>query len=165
MFGVTWRAAGTSLFAAFSAAVMLRILDPLVEYMQHPNHWLVESFQVLAGNVILLSVLSAMLMLLIASVGGVGGLGRGQMKRISFAHGVTLSMAITALIHFRFGMKIIELATNEHAGPFSAPAELLEVIVPVVIGIVLAGTWLWVVISPWQQEQRRREQQRRVVGP
>lgn len=166
MFGVTWRAAGVAVFSAVLSAIFLRVLDPIVEQMQHPTHWLVTSFTVLSENVLLISVLSAMLMWLIASIGGRAAAGRGQMKRIAYAYGVTLGMAVAALIYFRFGLVLIELGTNEHAGMFSPVSVLLEVIVPVVIAIVVAVTWLWVLVSPWQIEQRRRQQPTPVVrGP
>ena len=162
MFGVTWRTAGTGLFAAFSTAIVLRVLAPLIDQMNHESHWLVTSFNVLTENILLIAVLSAMLMFLIASIGGGQGVGRGQMKRISYAHGVTVGMALAAVLYFRFGLVITGLATNEHAGMFSTPAALAEEIVPVVIGIILAATWLWVFISPWQEELRRRERQQQV---
>lgn len=161
MFGVTWRATATALFSALAAAIVLRVISPIVDMMNHPNHWLVESFNVLTANVLLLSVLSAMVMFLVGSVGNTGGgVGRGQMKRIAYAHGVTLSMAVAALLFFRFGMVFIDMGTNEHSGMFSSVASLLEQIAPVSIAIILAGTWLWVLISPWQEELRRQEQQR-----
>jgi len=164
MFGVTWRAAGTAVFSAFGTALTLRVLQPIIDLMNHPNHWLAISYRVLGQNMLLISILSAMLMWLIASITGREGAGAGQMKRITFAYGVTLASSLGALLYFRFLKKLFELGTGQFSGPFTPAVELADVIAPVVLAVILAATWLWVLISPWQRERRRRQQQRVVGG-
>jgi hypothetical protein len=164
MFGVTWRAALVAAFSAFGTAVTLRVLKPIIDLMNHPDHYLVTSYQVLGENILLMSLLSAMLMWLIASVTGREGAGGGQMKRITYALGTTLSSSLGAMLYFRLGFPLFDLATGQFSGPFTPVVELLKAIVPPVLLMILASTWLWVVISPWQRERRRRRQQRQMVG-
>lgn len=164
MFGATWRAALTALFAAFGTAVTLRVLTPIIDLMNHPDHWLVASYQVLADNMLLIAILSAMLMWLIASITGREGAGAGQMKRITYGYSVTLGSSLGSLLYFRFLKKLFELATGQFSGPFTPAVELADTIAPVVLALVLAATWLWVLISPWQRERRRRQQQQPVRG-
>lgn len=78
------------------------------------------------------------------------------LKRYGFAIKVTIGMAFAALIHFRIGVNVLyPLATGEFSGPFTPGVEALEVIVPVTIGIILVATWLWVFVSPVQEERAR----------
>lgn len=162
MFGVTWRTALTALFSAFGTAVTLRVLRPLIDFMNHPDHWLVVSLEVLADNMLLIAVLSAMLMWYIGSLTGEAGAGAGQMKRITYGYTVTIGVALGALLYFRFLKELFALATGEFSGPFTPVVELADVIAPVVFAMILAATWLWVLASPWQRERRRRQQP--VVG-
>jgi hypothetical protein len=163
MFGVTWRAAGTAIFSAFGTAVTLRILRPIINLMDNPDHWLQQSYQLLADNILFIAILSAMLMWLVASITGREGAGAGQMKRIAYGYVVTIGSSLGAMLYFRFLTPLFNLATGEFSGPFTPVVELADVIGPVVLLIILAGTWLWVLISPWQRERRRRRQQQRVV--
>lgn len=164
MFGVTWRAAGTAVFSAFGTAVTLRILRPIIDLMNHPNHWLAQSYQLLGENILFISILSAMLMWLVASITGREGAGSGQMRRITYGYVVTLGSSLGAMLYYRFLTPLFDLATGEFSGPFTPAVELADVVAPVVLLIILAGTWLWVLISPWQRERRRRQQQQQRVA-
>jgi hypothetical protein len=163
MFGVTWRAGGTAMFAAFGTAVTLRILRPIIDLMNNPDHWLQSAYELLADQMLFVALLSAMVMWLVASTTGREAVGAGQMKRITYGYAVTLGSSLGAMLYYRFLMPLFDLATGDFSGPFTPAVELAEVIAPVVLLMILGATWLWVLISPWQRERRRRQQQGQVV--
>lgn len=81
-----------------------------------------------------------------------------QARRIGYAIKVTIAMAVTAIVHFRFGTIIYEMAKTDFSGPFSGSVETLEAIVPVTIAAILLATWAWVFFSPAREERVRSRQ-------
>lgn len=73
----------------------------------------------------------------------------------AFAIKMTFAMALASIIYFRVGLDLISYAKNDFSGPFTGVAEFLEIVVPVSIGIILVGTWLWVIYGPVQRERAR----------
>lgn len=64
----------------------------------------------------------------------------------------TIALAILAVVYFRVGQPIFDMATGEYSGEFSYLIGQIEVVVPAIIGILLLATWLWVVAGPVQDE-------------
>ena len=77
-----------------------------------------------------------------------------------FAYGfyATIAVAIGGLIYNEvFVENLLQFAPTE--GPFAAPVEYLQIIVPIVLLTILLAVWVWVLIGG-VQEERRVEQQR-----
>ena len=77
-----------------------------------------------------------------------------------FAYGfyATIAVAIGGLFYNRiFVENLLQFAPTE--GPFAAPVEYLQIIVPIVLLTILLAVWVWVLIGG-VQEERRVEQQR-----
>lgn len=84
-----------------------------------------------------------------------------QIRRFAFAMKVTIAMGLAAIIHFRVGVEqIYPLARGDFAGPFSGIIGILEFLVPLAIVIIVLATWLWVLISPVQEERTVRRVRR-----
>lgn len=80
-----------------------------------------------------------------------------QIRRFAFAMKVTIAMGLAAIIHFRVGVeRIYPLAQGDFSGPFTPIIEILEFTVPLAIAIILLATWVWVLISPVQEEHTVR---------
>lgn len=82
-----------------------------------------------------------------------------QVRRYAFAIKITLLMALATIIHFRVGVEqLYPLAQGTFSGPFTGVVNTLEFIVPIVIAGIVGVTWLWVLVSPVQEERvvRRR---------
>ena len=78
-----------------------------------------------------------------------------------FAYGfyATIAVAIGALFYNEvFVENLLEFAPTE--GPFAAPVEYLQIIVPIVLLTILLAVWVWVIVGGVQEE--RRVEQRRV---
>ena len=77
-----------------------------------------------------------------------------------FAYGLyaTVAVAIGGLFYNEiFVENLLQFAPTE--GPFAAPVEYLQIIVPIVLLTMLLAVWVWVLIGG-VQEERRVEQQR-----
>jgi hypothetical protein len=86
----------------------------------------------------------------------------GQIGRIVFASKLTVGMALAALFHFRMGVDhLYPLAQNDFTGPFTGAVDTLEFIIPVAIAVIVLSAWVWVIISPTQQERAVRQVRRR----
>lgn len=82
-----------------------------------------------------------------------------QIRRYAFAMKMTLVMGLAAIIHFRVGVEqIYPLARGDFSGPFTGIIDIIEFVVPLAIVIIVLATWVWVLISPVQEERtvRRR---------
>lgn len=77
----------------------------------------------------------------------------GYVQRLALAFTVTIGVAVTAIIYFRVGNSLFELAQT--GGPFDPVIPMLEALVPVALVIILGGTWLWVIYGGVQQKRRR----------
>lgn len=79
-------------------------------------------------------------------------------QRFGVASFYTFALAIGAIIYQRvFVSELLPLV--DEGGTFSTPVFMLERIVPIVLLVVLAATWIWVVAGAVQDEQtveRRR---------
>lgn len=79
-------------------------------------------------------------------------------KRIGVAMFFTLALAIAAMIYNRvFVQQLLPLV--EQGGTFSQPAYILESLVPILLAVLLAASWLWVIAGAVQDERtvtRRR---------
>ena len=77
-----------------------------------------------------------------------------------FAYGfyATIAVAIGGLFYNEiFVENLLQFAPTE--GPFAAPVEYLQIIVPIVLLTILLAVWVWVIVGG-VQEERRVEQQR-----
>ena len=77
-----------------------------------------------------------------------------------FAYGfyATIAVAIGGLFYNEiFVENLLQFAPTE--GPFAAPVEYLQIIVPIVLLTILLAVWVWVLVGG-VQEERRVEQQR-----
>jgi len=74
-------------------------------------------------------------------------------QRLALAFTVTIGVAVTAIIYFRVGNSLFDLAQT--GGPFDSVIPMLEVLVPVALVIILGGTWLWVIYGGVQRKRRR----------
>ncbi|MDB2293732.1 hypothetical protein PM085_15855 [Halorubrum ezzemoulense] len=72
-------------------------------------------------------------------------------KRIGVAMFFTLALAIAAMIYNRvFVQQLLPLV--EQGGTFSQPAFILESLVPILLAVLLAASWLWVIAGAVQDE-------------
>lgn len=79
-----------------------------------------------------------------------------QIKRISFALGVTLKVVVAMFIYFRIAVDEFQPMINgQYSGPFTSEANLAFWVVPIALSIILVATWTWVIISPQQEETKR----------
>lgn len=84
-----------------------------------------------------------------------------QIRRFAFAMKVTLAMGLAAIIHFRVGVEqVYPLGTGDFSGPFSGIINIIEFTVPLTIAIIVIATWVWVLISPVQEERTVRRVRR-----
>ncbi len=81
-----------------------------------------------------------------------------QVRRLLVGTGLIVSMLIVALVYIRAGLPLMARAAG---GPFSAPVELLRVVIPVIIGGIILATSAWIVFGPVQQEKSRTVERRR----
>jgi hypothetical protein len=73
-------------------------------------------------------------------------------KRIGVAMFFTLALAIAAMIYNRvFVQQLLPLV--EQGGTFSQPAFILESLVPILLAVLLAASWLWVIAGAVQDER------------
>ena len=77
----------------------------------------------------------------------------GYVQRLALAFTVTIGVAVTAIIYFRVGNSLFDLAQT--GGPFDSVIPMLEALVPAALVIILGGTWLWVIYGGVQQKRRR----------
>lgn len=85
-----------------------------------------------------------------------------QLRRYWFAIKVTIAMGVVAIAHFRVGVnQLYPMAQNTFSGPFTPVVNTLEFIVPLAIVGIVGVTWLWVLISPVQEERVVRRRVRR----
>jgi len=77
----------------------------------------------------------------------------GYVQRLALAFTVTIGVAVTAIIYFRVGNSLFDLAQT--GGPFDSVIPMLEALVPVALVIILGGTWLWVIYGGVQRKRRR----------
>lgn len=83
-------------------------------------------------------------------------------RRYWFGLKVTLLMGLVALVHFRVGVQqLYPMAQNSFSGPFSGVVNTLEFVVPLAIVAIVGATWLWVLVSPVQEERTVRRRVRR----
>jgi hypothetical protein len=74
-------------------------------------------------------------------------------QRIGVAMFFTVALMIAGLIYNRvFVQQLLPLI--EEGGTFSQPAFILERLVPILLLVLLLGTWAWVVAGAVQDEQR-----------
>jgi len=76
-------------------------------------------------------------------------------KRVWFAIKVTITMGLTAIIHFRIGVDHLYPMAHTYSGPFTQYADAIEQIIPIAIGIAMLATWLWVVYGSVTEEKKR----------
>lgn len=74
-------------------------------------------------------------------------------QRIGVAMFFTVALMIGGLIYNRVFIAHL-LPLVERGGTFSAPAFMLERLVPILLLVLLLGTWGWVVAGAVQDEQR-----------
>lgn len=77
----------------------------------------------------------------------------GYVQRLALAFTVTIGVAVTAIIYFRVGNSLFDLAQT--GGPFDSVIPMLEALVPVALVLLLGGTWLWVIYGGVQRKRRR----------
>lgn len=84
-----------------------------------------------------------------------------QIRRYAFAMKMTLVMGLAAIIHFRVGVEqIYPLARGDFSGPFTGIIDIIEFTIPLTIAIIVIATWVWVLISPVQEERTVRRVRR-----
>jgi hypothetical protein len=79
-------------------------------------------------------------------------------QRIGVALFFTLALMLGALLYNEVFVQTL-LPVVDMSGQFSQPVGLLEVIVPIVLLVLLAAVWLWVIAGAVQDERtvnRRR---------
>lgn len=76
--------------------------------------------------------------------------------RMGLGAAFTVALAILAMVYFRVGQPIFDMATGEYSGEFSYIVANLEVVVPAIIGCLLLATWIWVIVGPVQKEPTAR---------
>jgi hypothetical protein len=75
--------------------------------------------------------------------------------RIQVAVAVTIMDAAAAVIYYRAGLPLIDMAQTDFQGPFTPIASNLETVVPVVLSVLLLAIWLWVIYGAVQSEKNR----------
>jgi hypothetical protein len=76
-------------------------------------------------------------------------------QRIGVAMFFTLALAVGGLLYNEVFVQTL-LPVVDMDGQFSQPVGLLEVIVPLVIVVLLAAVWLWVIAGAVQDETTTR---------
>jgi hypothetical protein len=79
-------------------------------------------------------------------------------QRIGVAIFFTMALAVGGLLYNEVFLQTL-LPVVDMDGQFSQPVGLLEVIIPIVLTVLLAAVWLWVIVGAVQDERsvnRRR---------
>lgn len=79
-------------------------------------------------------------------------------QRIGVALFFTIGLAVGGLLYNEVFVQVL-LPIVDMDGQFSQPVAILEVIIPIILAVLLAAVWLWVIAGAVQDERtidRRR---------
>lgn len=82
-----------------------------------------------------------------------------QAGRIVYSIISILTLAAVALIYARPFLSMNQKLQNQYSGPYSVIGSHLKTLVPLLIGLLLLGTIVYMIVGPIQQErsaQRRK---------
>jgi hypothetical protein len=80
----------------------------------------------------------------------------GHLLRIAIAFGVTIANAVAAIVYYRAGKPIIDLAVNDYPGPATSAAQTLDTLVPLALLIIELGVLIYVVYGPVRRERAQQ---------
>ena len=77
-------------------------------------------------------------------------------QRMAVLFMVTIGVAIAGIIYYNVGVAhLFPMARNAQSGPFTGVVDTLDVMVPIILGIIELGTAVWAMSGGVQQERAR----------